>query len=750
VHRRQLALAVTLVLVGCEDTRSPTDTLAPPSAMAILDGARGGRDGFYFLPPIVPDRETSGEFDASLLPLLEVQVCALEGSDCAGAPIATFTSGAGHPLARIRLRRRAESYIVHWHTHAYDLDPSVTYRITVLAAGVELGYADVDVVARLRDLRRVDRDEFVPLLEDWPLAIPFRIEEGAVGERVDPAGGEVSLAGGRVQLDFPPGAVSGPVLVTALPAAGLPPQPTPIPGTAFDFGPDGIVFDEPVLLTIGYDPADLPEGAQEESLELHELVAGSYELVEGSTVDPVGHTVAGEIGGFSVFALLANTPPVAHPGGPYQAVVGETVVLDGSLSVDGESVIVQYDWTVDGSPVSSGASATTEYTCPAPGDVPVDLVVTDAGGLTGAASTSLTCVIVTPAQVARAVADALGFLSVRTGAATREVFPSGLTSVITLAQGAGLFTVAESGALWSVAQNALQRADDVILSQAGADTETRALAYVWAGYAYRLAGENFCDAVIEGEPRGPYQDYLVRAQEHFTSALALNPTNLNLALAAHAGRAAVRLNLGDHAGAQADAQQVPLPFSFLASYESAPPTFVNQIFRYSSNAPFRTISVWNTPSQEIEVVPDPRTPWAEHISFPFGDQPRPPVGDVPWLQQRKFTGSGDDVRLATGREMALVAAEASLAGGFVQPAIDLINSVRSLVGMPTRSTTNPAQAWTYLKRERGIETWLEGRRLADLRRWDESGAPGSLHPLEDPTDSATYLDPNRSLCIPIP
>jgi len=60
---------------------------------------------------------------------------------------------------------------------------------------------------------------------------------------------------------------------------------------------------------------------------------------------------------------------------------------------------------------------------------------------------------------------------------------------------------------------------------------------------------------------------------------------------------------------------------------------------------------------------------------------------------------------------------------------------------------NLDEAWALLKRERGIELWLEGRRLGDLRRWQEDATPGALDPLEMLGDAAHLTAQN--LCFPI-
>src|SRR5690606_35041784 len=49
-----------------------------------------------------------------------------------------------------------------------------------------------------------------------------------------------------------------------------------------------------------------------------------------------------------------------------------------------------------------------------------------------------------------------------------------------------------------------------------------------------------------------------------------------------------------------------------------------------------------------------------------------------------------------------------------------INEVRAHHDLDPVSAGSTDDAWQLLMKERGIELWLEGRRLADLRRWAAS------------------------------
>jgi alpha-tubulin suppressor-like RCC1 family protein len=124
---------------------------------------------------MVKEPSTHGPFDPSLDPTVEI--CELAGTSCT-AVIATYTTTSGPGSERVRVQ--GDQYHVNWHTKDFSLDPAKTYRIRVLLLGLEIGFADVDVVSNGNELKMVSTNDFVPLKDGRTLPIKFRIEQGVL------------------------------------------------------------------------------------------------------------------------------------------------------------------------------------------------------------------------------------------------------------------------------------------------------------------------------------------------------------------------------------------------------------------------------------------------------------------------------------------------------------------------------------------------------------------------------------------
>jgi len=133
------------------------------------------------------------------------------------------------------------------------------------------------------------------------------------GDTVGPAGGDITTAGGQVELHFPAGAVAAEISVTVQTASGVPADAGMMTGRCYDFGPDGSQFAQPVELTIHYDPTTLPAGVSEAELQLCKAVTGGWMPLVGSTVDTDANTVTGEVTSFSVYGpgKPATTPDLS-------------------------------------------------------------------------------------------------------------------------------------------------------------------------------------------------------------------------------------------------------------------------------------------------------------------------------------------------------------------------------------------------------------------------------------------------------
>lgn len=359
-----------------------------------------------------------------------------------------------------------------------------------------------------------------------------------------------------------------------------------------------------------------------------------------------------------------------------------------------------------------------------------------------------------------ALADALNWIGYTGGAVAREIFPAGSTGSfgITVLQQNGTLSAEETSDHWDRAQRARFTAEDGVararrLQSAGdfAKSRTAAQLLLWAGYANRLLGESMCDAVINGGPKQPSTVFLTRAETHFAEAMVVAAAagDAAVATAARAARASVRADLGNWSGAVADASGIPDGFRYVMPYYSTSLNQYNRIYYASANQPYRAHTVYRTYYDayfRANKADSSRISWdtvAVAGKAQVGDAAvsvEGIVGRVPWYFQKKYRTVAAPIALSTGWEMRLIEAEALLVAGDYASALPLINKHRIALGVAPWTAASLEEGWQRLKRERGIEMWLEGRRLGDLRRWAALGRPGAV---EDDIDG-------HDLCFPIP
>jgi starch-binding outer membrane protein, SusD/RagB family len=377
------------------------------------------------------------------------------------------------------------------------------------------------------------------------------------------------------------------------------------------------------------------------------------------------------------------------------------------------------------------------------------------------------------AGAGRSLARAVKGLAPAMAISAREIFPGGQTGSCDGAvpgwsaiQMSGYFDDGQP-CRWDQVQQARFIAEDAIdrfvnqgAIQGAESSPLTARAHVWAGYAYRVMGEHFCEVVFDGGAPEPASNAFQRAEAHFTEAIQVagRAGDASLRQAALAGRAQARTWLGDWSGASSDAAEVPNDFGFGLAMDNTFAETRNRIYWLNANLPYRSYSIKHTFFEEYYPdTGDPRTPTFTIEAFPFANASLSGYGPVPFINQGKYTSPNDAIRLAGGREMRLIEAEALLVQGQWQQAMDRINQVRAglvsdLTGQPLEAWTagSAEDAWRMLKRERAIELWLEGRRFGDLRRWEEQGAPGAVDWPDYESLSSLFRENPRSRCLSIP
>jgi hypothetical protein len=355
--------------------------------------------------------------------------------------------------------------------------------------------------------------------------------------------------------------------------------------------------------------------------------------------------------------------------------------------------------------------------------------------------------------------DGMNYLVLQGAVAARELFPTGTSGQFGIEprNWVGYLLTEEQGSVWSSLQQSRWLGDAVVARMQASYGDARfakhplaAQALVYRGFAYRVIGESMCYSVINSGPLKPAVEDLQRSESTFTAAIAVATAanSTTLLNAAYAGRAQARMLQGNWDGAKADAGLVATSFTYQMPYYATgdAPGYNRTYWSATTEGLYKSHSVWNTwYAKYYDSSNDPRVKYTKTTST--GSGAFPPVGKVPWWVQAKYTNRAAGVNLASGREMRLIEAEAALKSGDLATAVARINTVRALANVTPIAPANITDGWTLLKRERGIELWLEGRRIGDFRRWAAAATPGELDPLEK-VGAASYLEALNT-CFPL-
>ena len=224
-----------------------------------------------------------------------------------------------------------------------------------------------------------------------------------------------------------------------------------------------------------------------------------------------------------------------------------------------------------------------------------------------------------------------------------------------------------------------------------------------AGYSVLLLAEGFCSGSIDGGPELTTEQLLDSAEARFSEAItaaqaAGDQSLLNLA---YVGRARARRDMGDMAGAEADAALVTPNFVYNATAATTASRRNNRVAAEGAGisvAPtFRNLTVGGVADTRVRAVDAGRNT-SDQINR--------------YWQQQKYASTVTPTPIASWIEAQLILAEAR--GGAA--GILILQNLRTAGGLPGLSAGEIADFTGTLREERRRWLWLQGNRWFDLRR----------------------------------
>lgn len=258
----------------------------------------------------------------------------------------------------------------------------------------------------------------------------------------------------------------------------------------------------------------------------------------------------------------------------------------------------------------------------------------------------------------------------------------------------------------------IPRMKELLGAEAGLDVNV-ATTLNYTGFAYLIFGDLFERAAYDTGPEASRNESYQLAVERFTEAASIaasgnHAEQLNLA---NAGLARAQLMLENYAAAHAAAEQVEPAFEFFMHYDAQNS---NSVFFFNHRRPEFSIG------ELYRDTGDPRVA-VQNTGTVGGDNV------TPLFLQTKYTDDVAPIRIASGMEAVLISAEALNETGEQAGAIASLNFVRNSSGLAAYDGAATYEAVRdAIRLERKYELFLEGKRLADLRRYRDEGDSESI------------------------
>ncbi|OGW44344.1 MAG: hypothetical protein A2132_03750 [Nitrospirae bacterium RBG_16_43_11] len=170
---------------------------------------------------------------------------------------------------------------------------------------------------------------------------------------ISPNGGVVTSSDGKAKIIVPSGALNQSSDITV---AAISNQPSGNIGTAYEFGPDGTTFSQPVTIFISYAETSLPFGVSESDIKLGRVTNNQWQAITDSAVDTVANVVSGTTTHLSTYGVMAvsisDTAPSLPSGVTATAGDGQVTISWGAAA--GATVYNLYWSTTSGVTKATG------------------------------------------------------------------------------------------------------------------------------------------------------------------------------------------------------------------------------------------------------------------------------------------------------------------------------------------------------------------------------------------------------------